>query len=107
VLKSYISDPQALSVQDHSQKSYFPKFDKDSAEINWSWKIEKIERFIRALNPWPIAWTYVDNQQYQTFKMKIFSSNIQSNNLIPEVVQIEGKNKTRWSEISKYYQIKN
>lgn len=100
IIKSYILNPESLQIQDHSQKSYFPKFDKDSAQINWSWQNDKINRFVRALTPWPVAWTYVVNQQGQKLKMKIFSFNTQ-----PLEVQIEGKQRTFWSEISKYYSI--
>ena len=100
ILESYILNPESLTPQDHTQKSYFPKFDKDSAQINWAWDNEKIDRFVRALIPWPIAWTYVVNLQGQKLKMKIFSYNTQ-----PIEVQIEGKQRTLWSEISKYYSI--
>lgn len=96
VLKSYISNPTKLTKQDHTQKTYFPKFTKDNAKIDWSQDEAKIERFIRALNPWPIAWTEVKNQQNQKLKMKMFSLSL---------VQIEGKKITPWSEISKYYTI--
>lgn len=108
ILKKYIDDLQStidnLIPQDHTQKSYFPKFDKDSAQINWSWDNNKISRFIRALIPWPIAWTYVTNIHGQKLKMKIFSFNPESNQG-PVEVQIEGKQKTLWPEISKYYSI--
>lgn len=68
ILKSYISNPGSIQEQDHSQKSYFPKFNKESAQINWNWDDLKIDRFVRALNPWPIAWTFVTNQQNQILK---------------------------------------
>lgn len=106
VLKSYLTHPNSLTPQDHTQKSYFPKFTKDTAKIDWNWSPVKIDRFIRALQPWPIAWTYVINQQHQTLKMKLFSATIADNQLIPQLVQIEGKKPTPWSEISKYYTIK-
>lgn len=96
ILKSYILNPTSLQPQDHSQKTYFPKFNKDSAKIDWSWDDAKINRFINALNPWPIAWTFVTNKQKQKLKMKMFSLSL---------VQIEGKKITPWSEISKYYTI--
>lgn len=96
ILKSYILNPTSLQAQDHTQKTYFPKFNKDNAQIDWSWDNTKIERFIRALNPWPIAWTYVTNQQNQKLKMKMFSLTL---------VQIEGKKVTDWSEIKNYYTI--
>jgi methionyl-tRNA formyltransferase len=100
ILKSYISNSKSLIIQDHTQKTYFPRFTKDNAKIDWNWDIPKINRFVRALIPWPIAWTYVTNQQGQQLKMKIFSFNTE-----PVEVQIEGKTKTNWSEIKKYYQI--
>ncbi|MDD3998973.1 MAG: methionyl-tRNA formyltransferase [Candidatus Shapirobacteria bacterium] len=107
VLKSYLSFPQSIQPQYHSQKSYFPKLTKDTAKINWTWSLNKIEAFIRALNSWPIAWTFVENLNHTTFKMKIFSAFIDQNKLelIPKIVQVEGKNKTEWTEIKKYYSI--
>ena len=107
ILKTYIQNPESLSTQDHTQKSYFPKFDKDSAQINWDWDNDKIDRFVRALVPWPIAWTYVTNQQGQKLKMKIFSStfNFKLSNLDFNEVQIEGKQRTLWPQVSKYYTV--
>ena len=111
ILKKYIDDLRSkidnLISQDHTQKSYFPKFDKDKAQIDWSWDNDKINRFVRALIPWPIAWTYVKNLQGQKLKMKIFSStfNLKPSTLDFNEVQIEGKQPTLWSEISKYYSI--
>jgi len=105
ILKSYISNQTNIVEQDHTQKSYFPKFTKDSAQIDWNWDIQKIDRFVRSLNPWPTAWTFVKNQQDQTLKMKIISSSIVKNEFIPNEVQIEGKTKNNWQEIGKYYRI--
>jgi len=100
ILKNYISKPNNLIIQDHSQKTYFPKFTKETAQINWSWSQDKIDRFVRALNPWPTAWTYIIDQKGNQLKMKIFSSNVK-----PIEVQVEGKKPTKWSEISSYYTI--
>jgi len=104
-LSDYIKKPNKLFPQNHSQKSYFPKFTKDNAQINWKWPIAKIERFTRALNPWPIAWTYVQNQKGHQLKMKILSSSVKNKLFIPGSVQIEGKPKTYWDQIKNYYQI--
>lgn len=104
VLINYLKNPQNLSLQNHSQKSYYPKFTKDTATIDWSWPESKIFRFINAMNPWPIAWTFVVNHQGQSAKLKIFSAKFDKK-LNLETVQLEGKNKVNWSEISSYYQI--
>lgn len=95
---------QKLTPQDHSQKTYYPKLTKDMAKIDWSLDPQKIGLFIRAMSPWPIAWTLVANNQGNPIKMKIFSAK-NDKNLIPETVQLEGKTKTNWSEISQHYQI--
>lgn len=105
ILKNYISHPDKLEVQDHTQKSYFPKLNKEKAQIKWSQSPLEIYNFIRALYPWPIAWTYVENQQHQTLKMKIISADISQDKLILKDVQIEGKTITPWSKISTYYTI--
>lgn len=107
VLKQYIKNPTSLQVQNHTQKSYFPKMTKDTAKIDWTKNPKFIERYIRALNPSPIAWTFVQNLNHQIFKMKIFSANINQDKikLTPIIVQIEGKNKTDWKEVKKYYSI--
>lgn len=107
IITSYIKDPQSmLQPQDHSQRTYFPKFDKNSAQIDWSWDAAKIERFIRAMIPWPVAWTFVVDQKVTELKMKIFSAKLTNNQLIPHEVQLENKTRTFWSQIDKYYRIK-
>jgi len=105
-IKSYLKHPKSLTPQDHAQKSYFPKFTKDTAKIDWSWDPVKLERFVRALNPWPVAWTEVINRQNKIIKMKLFSATVSQNQLIPQLVQIEGKKPVSWSEISSHYIIK-
>ena len=105
ILQSYINNPQALTPQDHNLKSYYPKFTKDTAKIDWTWPVDKIERFIRAMLPWPVAWTLTKNNQGQTLTMKIFSSQLSNGQFQPLSVQIEGKTKTDWHQIDKYYQI--
>lgn len=103
VLKNYVNNPQNLTNQDDQQKSYFPKLNKQKAQIDWTQSSLEIYNFIRALYPWPIAWTYVENQQHQTLKMKIISADISQDKLILKDVQVEGKTIIPWSKISAYY----
>lgn len=105
VLKNYVSHPDLLHPQDHSQKSYYPKFTRETAKINWSWTDAKIDRFIRAMQNWPTAWTEVKNQKGQIFTMKVHSSYIEKGNLVLKLVQIAGKKPTLWNQISNYYSV--
>jgi methionyl-tRNA formyltransferase len=105
VLESRINHPESATEQDHTQRTYFPKFDKESAQIDWSWDNVKIDRFIRAMLPWPVAWTYVVDQKGNQIKIKIFSAKLEGKELVFDQVQLEGKTRTNWKEIRKYYQI--
>lgn len=58
-----------------------------------------LDKLIRALNPWPGVWTHVSDHSGKKLILKIISTK----NNIPDVVLIEGKKPTKWSEISKYY----
>lgn len=106
VLISYLNNPGHLSPQDHSQKSYFPKFTKDTAKIDWSKPANYTERFIRAMLPWPVAWTEILDKDNKILKMKIFSADIINDKLQFKNVQIEGKKPTLWSEIFSHYSLK-
>lgn len=106
ILHRYIQNPDAVIPQNHDQRTYFPKLDKGAGQIDWHWDSVKIERFIRALIPWPVAWTFITDRQGVSHRMKIFSAHLENHNLVPDSVQIENKNKTVWSQVSPYYQIK-
>lgn len=105
IILDYLKNPQKITPQDHCLKSYYPRFTKDSALINWTWPEDKIYRFINALNIWPISWTYVTSPQNKKLKMKIFSADFVNKKLSLKQVQIEGKSKIYWKEIEKYYKI--
>ncbi|BAO43353.1 methionyl-tRNA formyltransferase [Thiolapillus brandeum] len=47
--------------QDHSQATYAAKLDKKEAAIDWHQSAAKIERQVRAFNPWPVAYTRYEN----------------------------------------------
>ncbi|WP_457674003.1 methionyl-tRNA formyltransferase [Thiolapillus sp.] len=47
--------------QDDSQATYAAKLDKKEARIDWRQPAVKIERQVRAFNPWPVAYTRYEN----------------------------------------------
>jgi len=53
------SGAAAFTPQDDALASYAAKLDKDSGRIDWSKDAAFLERFVRAMNPWPGAWTTV------------------------------------------------
>ncbi|MFH0939573.1 MAG: methionyl-tRNA formyltransferase [Planctomycetota bacterium] len=48
-----------LTAQDESMVTFAPKLEKDSGKIIWNRDALYLERLVRAMNPWPGAWTTV------------------------------------------------
>ncbi|MDQ8937155.1 methionyl-tRNA formyltransferase [Acinetobacter rudis] len=59
-LESYLAQRQ---VQDEALTIYAHKLDKAEAKINWQQSALEIDRNIRAFNPWPVAYTPLDDNQ--------------------------------------------
>ena len=69
--------------------------------------------FIRAMHPWPIAWTYVSLEQAtkdnSLRKLKILKAHIQKDLvtsnllLVPDLVQLEGKSPVSWEQFRQGY----
>ena len=53
--------------QDHSQATIAPKITRDTAHIDWSDEAETIARLVRAMDPYPGAWTQLDGTQIKLF----------------------------------------
>jgi methionyl-tRNA formyltransferase len=59
-------------VQDASQATYAPKLTRESGRIEWTQTSEEIDRRIRAMNPWPGAFTWLPGPDAPR-KLKLFS----------------------------------
>jgi methionyl-tRNA formyltransferase len=57
--------------QEESQATYAPKFDSASGEVNWFEDCWRLDRFVRAMDPWPGAFTLVPAAGERTKKLKI------------------------------------
>lgn len=60
--------------QDNALATYAPKLEREHGEIDWSAPREMIERKIRALNPWPVAFTLLPDRAGQPRKLKVFAA---------------------------------
>lgn len=60
--------------QDESQVSYIRKLSKQNGCIDWKKTAEEIERHVRAMNPWPTAWTRLPDGKF----LKIFAASLQT-----------------------------
>lgn len=48
-----------FAAQDESQATYAPKLSKDSGRLDWAKPAAVLERHVRAMTPWPGAWTTI------------------------------------------------
>ena len=64
----------------------------------------EIDRFVRAMIPWPIAWTNIKLGK-EIKRLKILKTLIENDALVLDEVQLEGKNKVSWKQFEEGYDI--
>lgn len=142
LLPAYMEGKIKPRDQEHSSATYTRMIKKDHAFIppeylnatlqgqsfKGGWKMpfvkdlevkptpEVVERFIRAMLPWPIAWTYVqlnpESQLPNLKRLKILKAHLEekpslkgqkSKILVLDQVQLEGKNPVSWEQFKQGY----
>ena len=59
-----LADGRARAVpQDESAVTYAARLEKDEGLIDWALDAEEIHNRVRGLQPWPMAWTYLDGRR--------------------------------------------
>jgi methionyl-tRNA formyltransferase len=54
--------------QDDSRATMAPRFKKEMAEISWERSAREIHNQVRAFNPWPLAFTYLNGRRIQILR---------------------------------------
>lgn len=90
-LPKYLCSLTNLLVQDEKLATSTKKLSKTDGEIDWDRSVNEIVNRIRALNPWPGTYTFIDGKRLIIKKAKITDGLIE-----PVTVQLEGKNETDW-----------
>ncbi|MFI4954400.1 MAG: methionyl-tRNA formyltransferase [Gammaproteobacteria bacterium] len=57
--------------QDDTQSCYAAKLSKEEGLINWQLPANSIARNIRAFNPWPVAYTHLQNQLLRVWNAEV------------------------------------
>lgn len=70
-LRKYINNEIKPNEQNDSASSYVGLLKKSDGEINWSKTAIEIERFIRAMNPWPGAFAFAQSKTENSKSKKI------------------------------------
>jgi len=64
-LKQYITGKIKPEPQNEKQASFVRKLVKEDGHIDWSKSAKEIERFIRAMTPWPSAFSKIRNEKLE------------------------------------------
>jgi len=62
---------QQAQVQDESQVTYAPRLSKQQAEIDWNKPVADLLREIRAFNPWPVSYTFLEHDNVRFWSAKV------------------------------------
>ncbi len=94
----YLAGQSKIVTQDESAVTSTSKLTKEMAEIDWTKPLVEIDRQIRALQPWPGAFTWLEGK-----RLKFLESAMASSRLVIGRVQLEGKNPSAWADFERGY----
>jgi len=67
-LEKLKSEPLLGTPQDTSEATHAPFLKKEDGEIDWSKDAKSLDAFIRGMNPWPGAFTFLSNKRLKIFR---------------------------------------
>lgn len=71
VLSQIENQNYTFKPQDEKKASYAPRVDKDLAHIDWSKPAPQIKNLVRALIPYPCAWSFFRDKRVKFWKVDI------------------------------------
>lgn len=57
--------------QNEAEASYAPKLKPEDVHLDWALAADELERWIRGSDPWPGAWTKLDDSRVQLFQPEV------------------------------------
>lgn len=99
LIEPYLKSKITPRVQDDSQATMTKTLKKEDGYIDLTKTEPTIaERFVRAMQPWPGAWTFIGKK-----RLKILKAHLEGQKLILDEVQLEGKNPVSWKQFKEAY----
>ena len=106
LLTPYLQGKITPKVQDDRQASFTKIMTRKNGFIDLNKKSpEDAERFIRAMQPWPLAWTTVriSPTDRGVRRLKIHKAHLEGAKLVLDEVQLEGKERVSWKQFNEGY----
>ena len=129
-LPEILSGEAAFTPQpEKSTTQYASMIKKEDGRVDWSRSAGEIERLIRAMNPWPSAWTTLDGKTLKLWSAHVERTDLEGDAdsigrivredarflyiqtgrgiLVPDELQIEGRKRMPVKEFLKGYTVRN
>lgn len=107
LIPAYIHGKIKPKPQNDSEATFTKLMRKEDGFIDLSTNQPAItvHNFIRALSPWPGAWTLVklNTADSQKRRIKLLASHTENDNLVLDEVQLEGKSPVSWKQFKEGY----
>ncbi len=99
-LEPYIKNKIRPKVQDDSLATFTKLTKREDGFIDLTkTSANAAERFIRAMHPWPGAWTYLPNKK----RLKILKAHLEGDKLVLDEVQLEGRGPVSYKQFKEAY----
>ena len=108
ILPDYIAGKIELKPQDDSLATFTKKLSKEDGKIDWIKSPAEIHAHVRAMNPWPGAWTIWSSfakasADKQDKRLIIWKTSLVGTSLQIDEIQMEGKKKMAFAEFTRGY----
>ena len=77
-VKTIENGTAVYTPQDDALATHTGKIQKEMGSIDWSKDAEVIERLVRGLNPWPSAYTRIDDKNLKIWRAKVISHEVKA-----------------------------
>jgi len=87
-LQDGTADPEA---QDESQTCYAAKLSKDEAPLDWSAKVEAVQRQVSAFNPFPVATAQLGEETLRIWRSQISDESTTEKFSVGDIIRVDKK----------------
>lgn len=107
LISAYVSGKVKPKEQNEDYATFTKVLTKEDGFINLKEKTpQETERFIRAMNPWPGAWTLLHlsaTEGQASKRLKLLKAHLEEGKLVLDEVQLEGKDPVSWKQFKEGY----
>lgn len=100
-LPRYISGEISPVAQDHAKATFTKKLERDDGMLDLKKPAHELERQVRAYWPWPGSFMWLTDPSGAKKRLIIHQAHVDNNRLVPDLVQLEGKKPTSWTEFTR------